>query len=167
MLHHADVHLIVWTAEDVGPTVLSERLCETQSLVSQWGAPTVVCSRLSEEDIAHKAYYLFEQPYKAKWLTINPETGQHKMRTAQSWVPPHLTLRLSEILAHCTLKELIISGGAGVKFKGSLVKALRKHQREAGLGKKPVSLTAERAFRQLRTTTTKGGVRGPVSIIRT
>lgn len=160
------VHMIVWTAEDVSPTVLQKQLVATKSLVSEWGAPTVVCTRLAEGDVAHKAYYLFEQPYKAKWLAINPQTGEKKLRTAQSWVPPHLTLRLSEILAHCTLKELIISGGKGIKFKGSLVKALRSHQRQAGLGKKPVQMNAARAFHRLRQTTTKGEPRSPISVRR-
>jgi hypothetical protein len=160
------VHLIAWSDRDLSPTELGKRLRASKRLASEWNAKTVVVSRLTEQDVAHKAYYLFEQPFKAKRLVMNPKTGEHKLRTVQSWVPAHLTLRLSEILAHCTLKDLIISSGDGLKFKTGLLTALKETQRKAGIGSKPVEMTAKRAFRRLRSTAKKGLPRSDVIIRR-
>jgi hypothetical protein len=161
------VHLIVWCDRSLSRSDLEEQLLKTTRLVSEWGAPTVdVGSRLTDESIVHTAYYMFEQPYRAKQLLINPTTEEHKLRPVHSHVPPHLTLRLSEILAHCSLKELILASGEGLRFKGNLIKALKEYHREAGLGRKPVDISAAEAFRRLRETTKKGLPRTPVSIHR-
>lgn len=162
------VHMVVWSDTDLTPEKLMEKIRKTTRLTSEWGAPTVnISSRLTGENVVHKAAYMFEQPFKCKRQgPKNPETGKRKLHTVYKAVPPHLTLRLSEILANCTLKDLIISSGDGLDLKGSLVKALRAHQRKVGLGKKPVELTAADAFRQLRANTKRGLVRSGISITR-
>lgn len=162
------VHMVVWSDHDFGVDELNAKIGSTNRLNSDWGAPTVkVSSRLTEENLVHKSAYMFEQTFKCKRLGApNPETGKCTLKPVYKHVPPHLTLRLSEILANCTLKDLIISSGDGIAFKGSLLKALRTGQKKAGLGKKPINLTAEKAFRQLRENTTRGFKRYPIRIIR-
>ncbi len=162
------VHMVVWSTRDIEPATLEADIATTTRLKSSWGAPTVkVSSRLTEDNVVHKAYYMFEQNFKCKRLgPANSKTGERRLHPVYKWVPPHLTLRLSEILANCTLKDLILSSGEGREFKGSLLKALRAFNQAVGLGRKPVGLTAAQAFQQLRARTTRGIVRDGVRIKR-
>lgn len=159
------VHLIVWTMDELSPADLTANLADTRRLVSEWGADIVVSSQLSERNIVHKSQYMFEQAFKAKRLGgKHPETGKRALIPVYKAVPPHLTLRLSEILAHCTLKDLIVSSGSGVLFKGALLKALRRQQRKAGFSKNSIMMSAAQAFAKLRESTTRGMPRGAVAV---
>jgi len=161
-------HLMVWSKDKIEPEALSAMIAGASRLTSEWGADPVVSLPVTEENVVHLSQYMFEQAYKCKRLgKAHAGTGVRKLRTLTRKVPPHLTLRLSEILAHCTLKELIISKGQGLELKGALVKALSEFQRQAGLGKISENGTAEQVFAALRDATTKGKKRGPVSIRRT
>lgn len=92
--------------------------------------------KMTEEDVAMVAYYIFEPPHWAKRLTPSRIlTGKLKHRKAE--LPQHLALRCAEIMSYMKVTDLIVTRGtAAWLWRQELVRSVDMGDADAMLDRR-------------------------------
>lgn len=123
-------HIIAWSDRRVYPNVLAKSWSEEGAFTSLLGCPTIVVRTISKyAGLMHCCYYTTKPVNVLKSFKICEKSGNlERIYSVEHAARPYLILRLSEILSHMTIADLLIGGGEGAKTMRRILRALRSWQ---------------------------------------
>ena len=123
-------HLIAWTYD---PDFDPKEAMKTKNFSSKLSVKPVVIKKITdtEGDIAHLGHYLTKSPlYGKRRVPCEKSPTGYKFKPSKAGMRPELCLRVSEVLSHFTIRDLVFAIGEGAEIRKDIFTKLTAWHRK-------------------------------------